>query len=103
MSDLDDIGWCVLDLLMAARRSGAVWVNRMELLGNERIPSGLRVKLVFRALLMANGEFVRMHGEHDFEITERGAEVFELRFGKSASGIPEGMLALPGKTSHRIQ
>ena len=102
MSDLSDIEWCVLDLLLRAKRKGVARVNRMEILSSPSIPDGVKIKLVFTALLMANGDFVQMHGKHDFEITEDGERVFLAKFNKPTA-VSDVIIALPDRSMKAFQ
>ncbi|KQV83286.1 hypothetical protein [Rhizobium sp. Root1220] len=101
-AELNDVEWCVLDLLLRSKRKGVSRVNRMELMRTDAIPDGVKIKLVFTALLMANGPLVRMHGEHDFSITDEGERVFLERFAKPTS-VADVIIALPDRSAGAIQ
>lgn len=97
--NLSDEQWCLLDLLMRARQKGVQRLSRMELLHNTALPQGASVKLAWAALTMPE-EIVTWHGQHDFEITEAGAQLFNLRFGNGSNPTPtrvaDAVIYLPG-------
>ncbi|MBB3591691.1 hypothetical protein FHX08_002035 [Rhizobium sp. BK529] len=100
--NLSDIQWCVLDLLLRAKRTGASRVNRLELMRSDALPDALKVKLVFTALTMAGGPFVRLHGQHDFEITDAGERMFNERIG-APSKAADAVIALPDQSRQVLQ
>lgn len=101
MSETNEIQWLFLDLLMRARDKGVTRVNRHELLSSP-LPDGVKIKLVFQGLTMANGGLVRMHGPDDFEITEKGVEVFTKKFRKPTP-VADAVIALPDQSSTTVQ
>ncbi len=90
--NLSDEQWCVLDLLMRARQKGVHRLNRMEVLHNTALPQGASIKLVWAALTMPK--------EHDFAITDAGAQIYNLRFGNGSNPTPtqvaDVVICLPG-------
>jgi hypothetical protein len=102
MTDLTDAQWCVLDLLLRAKRKGASRVNRHELLKTRSIPDGVKVQLVFAALTLANGAYVTLHGQHDFEITPAGETLFTEKF-KQPSKAADVVIALPDRSREVLQ
>jgi hypothetical protein len=100
--ELSDAQWCMLDLLMRAKSKGVSRVNRMELLRSEALPEMVRAKLVFTALTMSGGEYVTLHGQHDFEITPRGEEVFLSKYARPTS-LADLVIALPDLSREVIQ
>ncbi|WP_267550290.1 hypothetical protein [Rhizobium rhizogenes] len=102
MAELPDVQWCVLDILMRAKQKGIIKVNRHEMLYSEGLPAAIRAQLVFNALLMSNGELIRLVGA-DFEITEKGAQTYNLKFGKRGempepTKIGDLVIALPDRS-----
>lgn len=100
MSDLSDEQWCLLDLLMRARQKGVQRLSRMELLHNTALPQGASVKLAWAALTMPK-ELVTWHGQHDFSITEKGAAIYNFKFGKGTdpavpTQVADAVIYLPG-------
>jgi hypothetical protein len=102
MGDLNDVEWCVLDLLLRAKTMGVSRVNRLELLRTSAIPDGVKVKLAFTAILMSSGDLVKMHGTHDFEITEKGERVFLEKFAKPTT-VADVIIALPDLSREALQ
>lgn len=103
--NLSDEQWCFLDLLMRARQRGVDRLNRLELLNSTSIPQGAALKLTWAALTMPS-DIVRMIGQHDFQITDAGASLYNLRFGKGAqpatpTEIADHVIYLPGPTDSR--
>lgn len=83
-AEFRDIEWATLDLLMSARKRGINKLNRTEILfaQNSKIPTVLRAKIVMSALLMPK-DIIHWHpGEQDFSITEKGAALYNAKFGK---------------------
>lgn len=101
-AELTDIQWCVLDLLLRAKNKGVPRVNRMELLRSSSVLDGVKVKLVFAALGMCNGDYVELHGQHDFEITAAGEQLFLARFAKPTS-VADVVIALPDRSREVLQ
>lgn len=97
--ELSDAQWLVLDLLVRAREAGVQRLSRQELLANESVPATLRIRLAFAALMMPS-DVVRWIGEHEFEITDAGAEVFNQRY-KRASRMADIIIYLPDR-SHEV-
>src|SRR5580700_156674 len=97
--NLSDEQWCILDLLMRARQKGVHRLNRMEVLHNTALPQVASIKLVWAALTMPR-EVVTWFGQHDFEITEAGVRLFNLRFGNGSNPMPtkvaDAVICLPG-------
>lgn len=103
--NLSDAQWCFLDLLMRARAKGVDRLNRLELLNTKSIPQEAAMKLTFAALIMPN-ELVHMVGQHDFQITDEGVSLYNLRFGKGAqpatpTEIADHVIYLPGPADNR--
>lgn len=96
MIELSDAQWCVLDLLVKAKQCGAGRVSKLELLNAANLPPSAKVKLVFAALTMPP-DLVMLHGQHDFEITEKGEKLFDFRFGQP-TGVAECIILLPDRT-----
>ncbi|MDR6953848.1 hypothetical protein J2X65_003211 [Ancylobacter sp. 3268] len=101
-TQLSDAQWCFLDLLVRSKQRGASRVNRHELLYSSALPAVVRMRLVFAGLTMP-AEFVVIHGQHDFELTEAGQRLYDLRFGRgaepaSATSIADRVIALPDLT-----
>jgi hypothetical protein len=98
MNDLTDEQWCILDVLVRARKAGVSVVSRRELLESNALPAGVRVKLVMAALLMP-GNLIE-HVGSDFAITPEGVDAYNLRFGHGANPEPTEMadhiIYLPG-------
>ena len=97
---LSDEQWCFLDLLMRARATGINKISRMEILHSPSLPQGVALKLTFAALTMPTG-LVTMHGQRDFSITEAGASLYNLRFGKGTwpatpTQVADAAIYLPG-------
>lgn len=92
MKELQDIDWLVLDLLMRAKLKGVTRLNKTELLYNETIPAGVRIKLAWAAMAM-DPSFVTWEGQ-DFAITERGEKVFNSMF-KKPTEMADVIIALP--------
>jgi hypothetical protein len=99
MSEISDEQWCVLDMLMRARQKGVQRLSRMELLHNQTLPQGASIKLVWAALTMPK-DIVTWHGQHDFSITDTGAQLYNLRFGDGSNPVPSKIadivICLPG-------
>lgn len=100
MADLSDEQWCVLDLLMRARQKGVERLSRMEMLSSPSLPQGAAIKLTWAALTMPN-DLLTWHGQHDFSITDKGAAVFNFRFGKGVNAavptqVADAVICLPG-------
>jgi hypothetical protein len=98
--NLSDEQWCLLDLLMRARQKGISRLSRMEVLHSPGLPQGVSVKLAWAALTMPS-DLMAWHGQHDFSITERGAAIFNFRFGKGTepavpTQIADVVICLPG-------
>ncbi|WP_354265379.1 hypothetical protein [Bradyrhizobium sp. JR18.2] len=89
----------MLDLLMRARQKGVHRLNRMEVLHNATLPQNASVKLTWAALTMPK-ELVTWHGQHDFSITEAGAQLYNTRFGHGSNPTPtkvaDAVICLPG-------
>lgn len=102
MADLTNAQWCVLDLLLRAKRKGAPRVNRHELLQTRSIPDSVKLQLVFAALTLAGGEYVALHGQHDFEITMAGEMLFTEKF-KQPSKVADAVIALPDRSGEVLQ
>jgi hypothetical protein len=105
MPDLSDIQWRFLDLLMRARERGVSRISRLELLHTSQLPDGVKLKLTWAGLTMPK-EFVVMHGQHDFEITAAGIQLYNLRFGKgqkpaTPTKIADAVICLPDLTERR--
>lgn len=97
--DLSDEQWCVLDLLMRARKQGVKVLNRMEMLSTKALPDGVKMKLTWAALTMPK-ELVTWVGRHDFSITDAGAQVYNLRFNTpEPTQIADAVIYLPGPTA----
>lgn len=97
---LSDAQWCFLDMLMRAREKGVDRLNRLELMNTKSIPQEAALKLTFAALIMPS-ELVRMIGQHDFQITDEGVSLYNLRFGKGAAPatptqVADHVICLPG-------
>lgn len=99
--DLTDVQWCVMDLLMRARKMGVARVSRMELLNSPSIPDAAKVKLVFAALTIPS-HLVTMHGQHDFELTGEGVALYNLRWGNGSNpqptNIADAIIYLPDQS-----
>jgi len=97
--NLSDEQWLVLDLLMRARQKGAHRLNRLEVLHSPSLPQNASVRLVWAALTMPK-EIMTWHGQHDFSITEAGAQLYNLRFGNGSNPVPteiaDSVICLPG-------
>lgn len=94
-TELSDVQWCVLDLLMRAREKGVNRLNRMELLKSSTLPDKVKMQLTFAALVMPK-RLVEWFGEHDFRITDEGVQVYNLRFDNSApTAIADDVILLP--------
>ena len=98
--NLSDEQWCFLDLLMRARVKGVHRLNRLELLNTQSIPQMAAVRLTWAALTMPK-ELVTMHGQHDFSLTDEGASLYNLRFGKKdepaqPTNMADVVICLPG-------
>lgn len=102
MAELTDVQWCLLDLLLRSKRKGAPRVNRLELMNADAIPDGVKTKLVFAALTMASGEYVTLHGQHDFEITEAGEHLFTQKFANPTT-TADLIIALPDQSREVLQ
>ncbi|TAA54608.1 hypothetical protein [Shinella sp. JR1-6] len=102
MANLTDAQWCVLDLLLRAKNKGVSRVNRHELLHAAAIPDAVKLQLVFAALTLASGEYVALHGQHDFEITPAGETLFNAKFGQP-SNIADTVIALPDGSREVLQ
>lgn len=101
MSELSDEQWCVLDLLMRSRKQGVSAINRHELLRNATLPQGVSVKLLWAALTMPADVIKWTASQQDFSITERGAALYNFRFGKgkepaTPTQIADAVICLPG-------
>jgi hypothetical protein len=104
--DLSDAQWCFLDLLLRAKKRGIPVLSRMEILHSPTLPQGAAMKLVWGALTIP-AELVKHTPPHDFEITEAGASLYNLRFGtkdKAAqpSQIADGVICLPDLSNKPI-
>lgn len=98
--DLTDAQWCFLDLLMRAKDKGVDRINRQELLRADYLPLHLRMKVVWAGLELASTELVNMPTEHDFEITDAGAQLYSLRFdGAAPTTVADLALALESEGS----
>lgn len=98
--NLSDAQWCFLDLLMRARQKGIQKLNRLEVLHSPQLPQGAALKLVWAALTIPS-DLVTMIGQHDFQITDAGASLYNLRFGKGVqpatpTQIADAVIYLPG-------
>jgi len=102
MADLTDAQWCVLDLLLRAKRRGVSQVNRHELLHTAAIPDAVKLQLVFAALTLASGDYVALRGQHDFEITPAGETLFNAKFGQP-SNAADIVIALPDRSREVFQ
>lgn len=101
MENLSDIQWCALDLLMRAKQKGASRINRHELLYSSPVPDGVKIKLVWALLTMPH-QLVKIHGEHDFEITTKGEQLFNMMFNKPTKAA-DVIIALPDRSSEVVQ
>jgi hypothetical protein len=95
MKELSDVDWLVLDLLMRAKQKGINRLSKTELLYNESIPSGVRVKLAWAAMVM-DTSLISWHGQ-DFAITERGEKLFNAMFKKPTT-MADVVIALPDRS-----
>lgn len=102
MIELSDIEWCLLDLLLRAKRKGVRRVNRLELLKTGALPDKVKLQLVYTAMVMSNGEYVALHGQHDFEITSKGEQIFLARFARP-SPAADSIIALPDRSREVLQ
>lgn len=91
--NISDDQWCLLDLLVSAKRKGVMHLKRAEVLGNEKLPASARVRLVWAALTMP-GELI-VEEAFGFRVTAEGEQVFNLRFDKKVSGLAETVICLP--------
>lgn len=94
---LSDAQWCVLDLLMRAKQKGVYRLSRQELLSNGQLPDSAKLQLTWAALVMPS-EFIAWHGQHEFSITDAGADLYRLRFGQKAkpTAVADSVICLPG-------
>lgn len=95
MKELSDSHWCILDLLMRAKQRGVTRISKTELLYNESVPVGLRVRLAWDAMTM-DQSLVSWHGQ-EFSITERGEKLFNAMF-KKPSTVSDVIIALPDQS-----
>jgi hypothetical protein len=99
--NLSDYQWCVLDLLMRSRQLGVDRINRTEMLRSAQIPQSAAVKLTWAALTMPK-DLMTWVTEHDFEITDAGVSLYNLRFGEKDGASPtpttvaDSVICLPG-------
>lgn len=100
MKELQEIDWLVLDLLMRAKRKGVNRLSKTELLYNDSIPSGVRVKLAWAAMLI-DRSVVEWHGQ-EFSITEKGERLFNAVF-KNPTKMADVIIALPDKSGEVFQ
>lgn len=91
--DLTDAQWCVLDLLLRAKRAGVAFVHRREILFASNLPQMAAMRLTW-ALLTMPGDLVLVRGEHEFQISPQGEATFEARFGRPTC-IAEAVICLP--------
>jgi hypothetical protein len=97
--DLSDEQWCVLDLLMRARKKGIHALNRMEVLNSPQLPDGAKMKLTWAALTMPKA-LVTWISHHNFTITDEGAQVYNLRFNTpEPTMVADSVIYLPGPTA----
>lgn len=101
--NLSDEQWCVLDLLMRARQKGVDRLSRREVLASASLPQGVALKLTWAALTMPS-ELLTWYGQHDFAITDAGAQLYNLRFGNGKNPEPtrvaDAVICLPGPEHH---
>lgn len=102
--NLSDEQWLVLDLLLRVQSRGVNRLNRMEVLYSANLPQGAALKLTWAALTMPD-DLVHWIGQHDFEITEAGVSLYNLRFGTaqkapSPSTIADTVICLPGPSHY---
>lgn len=107
MTDLSDAQWCFLDLLVRAKSKGVSRINRMEVMNSPALPDGAKVGLVWAALTMPK-EFVTLHGQHCFEITDAGLRAFNAKFGKGEAAakptaIADEIIMLPDRSMETLQ
>lgn len=107
MTELSDAQWCFLDLLARAKSKGVTRVNRLELMNSPALPDMAKVGLVWAALTMPK-EFVILHGQHDFELTDAGLRVFNAKFGKGEAAakptaIADQIIMLPDRSREQTQ
>lgn len=93
MSDLTDEQWLVLDLLIRARKRGALWLRRSDLLTSTSLPQVAAMRLTFAALSMPS-DLVAWSGD-DFSITDAGLTKFYSRFAQP-SKVADSVICLPG-------
>lgn len=97
--DLSDPQWLVLDLLMRSRQTGVSRLNRQEMLTSPTLPQGAAIKLTWAALTMPK-DLVNWVSHNDFEITEAGVQLYNLRFGNGSDPQPtqvaDAVICLPG-------
>lgn len=93
-TELSDAQWCFLDLLMRAREKGVGRLNRLELFKADNLPEHALLKFVWAGLELANTDFVDMPTEHDFEITDAGVQIFNLRFNRPPTKVADHVIAL---------
>ena len=106
IDQVTDEQWCVLDLLMRARRKGINRISRAELVSSTVLPTRAVLKLVWAALTMPDDLVTFTH--NDFAITPAGVALYEFRFGKK--GMPaeptrmaDQVICLPGPEHYKEQ
>lgn len=100
MTNLSEIQWLALELLMRAKQKGAPVVSRKELLYSANVPDEIKVKLTWAMLKMPD-ELV-IHRGTDFEISAKGELLFNAMFNKPST-VADVIIALPDRSGEALQ